>query len=39
MHLQEMLDSGAICPRQSAWRSAVVLVWNKDGRLHFCIDF
>ena len=25
-HLQEMLDSGAICPSQSPWCNAVVLV-------------
>ena len=25
-HLQEMLDSGAICPSQSVWYNAVVLV-------------
>ena len=34
MHLQEMLDSGAICPSVT-----VVLVWKKDGGLCFCIDF
>ena len=34
-----MLDSGAICPLQSPWCSAVVLVRNKDGGLQFCIDF
>ena len=34
MHLQEMLDSGAICPSQSAWFNAVVLVCKKDGGLH-----
>ena len=38
-HLQEMLDSGAICPSQSEWCNTVVLVWKKDGGLHFCIDF
>ena len=30
-HLQEMLDGGAICPSQSPWCNAVVLVWKKDG--------
>ena len=39
MHLWEMLDSGAICPSQSAWHNAVELLWKKDGGLHFCIDF
>ena len=34
-----MLDSGAICPSQSACCNAVVLVRKKDGGLHFCIDF
>ena len=38
-HLQEMLDSGAIRPLQSAWCNAVVLVQKKDGGLWFCIDF
>ena len=38
-HLQEMLDSGAICPSQSAWCNVVVLAWRKHGGLYFCIDF
>ena len=38
-HLQEMLESGAIWPTQSAWCNAVVLVRKKDGILQFCIDF
>ena len=37
-HLQEILESGAIRPSQSAWCNAVVLV-QKDGSLLFCIDF
>ena len=37
-HLWEMLDSGVICPSQSVWCNAVVLVW-KDWSLCFCIDF
>ena len=32
-HLQEMLESGAIRPSQSAWCNAVVLVQKKDGTL------
>ena len=38
-HLQEMLDGGAICPSQSPWCNAVVLVRKKDGGVQFCIDF
>ena len=38
-HLQEMLESGAIWPSQSAWCNMVVLVRKKDGSLWFCIDF
>ena len=37
-HLQEILDSGATHPSQSAWCNVVVLVWKKDGGLCFCID-
>ena len=38
MHIQEMLDVGAIWPSSSPWASAVVLVRKKDGKLRFCID-
>ena len=38
-HIQEMLDGGAICPSQSPWCNAVVLVRKKDGGLRFNIDF
>ena len=38
-HLKEMLESSAIRPSQSVWCNAVVLVWKKDGGLHFCINF
>ena len=38
-HIQEMLDGGVICPSQSPWCNAVVLVQKKDGGLLFCIDF
>ena len=38
-HIQVMLDGGAICPSQSPWCNAVVLVRKKDGSLHFCINF
>ena len=39
MHLQEMLDSGTICPSQSVWCNAMVLVQKEDRGLCFCIDF
>ena len=38
-HLKMMLDAGAICPSNSPWCNAVVLVRKKDGTLRFCIDF
>ena len=38
-HMKEMLEVGAICPSQSMWCNAVMLVCKKDGVLHFCIDF
>ena len=38
-HLWEMLGSGVICPNQSVWCNAVVLVQKKIGGLHFCTDF
>ena len=34
-YMKEMLEVGVICP----CCNAVVLVCNKDGGLHFCIDF
>ena len=37
--LQDMLEAGAICLSQSPWCNTVVLVWKKDGTLHFCVDF
>ena len=37
--LQDMLEAGAIRPSQSPWCNMVVLVWKKDGILHFCVDF
>ena len=33
VHIQEMLDVGAIQPSNSPWASAVVLVQKKDGKL------
>ena len=38
-NIQDMLDGGAICPSQSSWCNAVVLVRKKDDTLRFCIDF
>ena len=37
-HIQEMLDIGAIHKSHSPWASTVVLVWQKDSGLSFCID-
>ena len=37
--LRDMLESGVICPSQSPWCNAVVLVQKKDSTLHFCVDF
>ena len=37
--LRDMLDVGVKCPSQSPWCNVVVLVWKKDGILHFCMDF
>ena len=39
VHVREMLEVGAICPSQSPWCNVVVLVHEKYGGLHFCIDF
>ena len=33
VRIQEMLDVGAIRPCNSLWASAVVLAWEKDGKL------
>ena len=38
VHLQEMLNIGAIQKSHSPWASAMVLVQKKDGSLRFCID-
>ena len=38
-HLKLMLDAGVICPSNSPWCNAVVLVRKKDRLLCFCIDF
>ena len=35
----DMLDVGAICPSQSPWCNALVLVRKKHGMLCFCVDF
>ena len=37
--LRDMLEAGVICPSQSPWCNAVVLVRKKDGTLCFCVDF
>ena len=37
--VQEMLLGGQIEPSDSPWASPVVLVTNKDGSTHFCVDY
>ena len=37
--MREMLEASVIHPSQSPWCNAVVLVYKKDGGLHFCIAF
>ena len=39
MHMNDMLQAGAIRPSSSPWCNAVILVRKKDGGLRFCIDF
>ena len=38
-HLQQMLDNGIIRVSNSPWASPVVMVWKKDGRILFCVNF
>ena len=38
-HLQELVQSGAIVPSDSAYASAIVLVRKKTGALRMCCDF
>ena len=38
-HLKMMLDAGLVQPGGSPWCNAVVLVGERDGSLHFCINF
>ena len=37
--LGDMIEAVVIHPSQTPWCNAVVLVRNKDGTLHFCVDF
>ena len=37
--LRDMLEAGVIHPSQSPWCNVVILVWKKNGTLHFCVDF
>ena len=39
VHMKEMLEVGAICPSQSPWCNAIVLVCKKDRGLQFCLNF
>ena len=38
-HVKEMLEVGAIYPRQIPLYNAVMLVCKEDGGLYFCIEF
>ena len=38
-HMKEMLMADTICPSQSLWCNAIVLVCKKYGGLHFGTDF
>ena len=38
-HMKEILEVGTICPRQSPWCNAIMLVRKKDRGLCFCTDF
>ena len=38
-HMKKMLDCGVIQPSNSEWFLPSVLVWKKDGDIHWCIDF
>ena len=39
VHMKEILEVVTICPSQSPWCNAVILVHKKDRGLCFCIDF
>ena len=39
VHMKEMLEVGAIHSSQSPWCNTTILVWKKEGGLHFCTDF
>ncbi len=35
----KMLQAGVICVSDSPWSSPIVLVKEKEGTIHFCIDY
>ena len=37
-HVHEMLELGTIRPSPSPWKTPVVLVRKRNGKLHFCIE-
>ena len=37
--MKEMLEVGAVCPRQSLWCNANLLVRKEYESLQFCLDF
>ena len=38
-HVQELIEKGAIRPSSSPCGSPIVLVPNKDGTWHMCVDY
>ena len=34
-----MIDAGVIQPSQLPWASAPVLIWKKDGKIKWCLDY
>ena len=37
--IERMLESNIIQPSESPWASPVVLVWKKNRKLRFCVDY
>jgi len=37
--LKEMQNNRVIQASNHLWASPIVLVWKKDGTMHFCVDY